>query len=90
MISDQTRRSPLLPHEPTAEHRSRAVWIVAENARDADDLTELLDMLGLSAREAREPGCVSEQPVPAQRQPREPRLNTGDLSDLLTPLADSR
>lgn len=90
MISDQARRSPLSPHEPTAEQRSRAVWVVAGKAQDAEDLSEVLDMLGLSACEAKEPGSAPDQAVPAQRQPRNHRLTTSELADLLTPLADSR
>lgn len=72
--------------EPTSDERSRAVWVVAGNARDADDLAEMLDMLGLSPREAREPGAMPEHAMPAQRQPRNRKLSRDELNDVLAPL----
>ncbi len=59
-----TQRGPLtmsVSHEPTAEERSRATRVVAAYARDAAELTELLDMLGLAPSEAREPGSAPDQ-----------------------------
>lgn len=38
---------------PAPEQRARAVRAVASRARDADELAELLSMLGLDAAEAR-------------------------------------
>jgi hypothetical protein len=43
----------LLSKELTADQRRRAVLVAAEHAEDADDLRELLDMLGLSAADGR-------------------------------------
>lgn len=55
------------------EQRHRAARVVAANARDASDLTELLDMLGLSAAEGRFPPApdADTPPIPAPRHPSE-------------------
>ncbi|MFD2419884.1 hypothetical protein [Amycolatopsis pigmentata] len=46
---------------PTPVQRSRAVRVVASAARDAADLAELLDMLGLDAKEGT--GTLGEVPA---------------------------
>ncbi|GAB2674218.1 hypothetical protein GCM10027271_38790 [Saccharopolyspora gloriosae] len=38
-------------HEPTPQERARAVRATAHHAQDADQLAELLDMLGLAPEE---------------------------------------
>ncbi|MBK0866850.1 MULTISPECIES: hypothetical protein [unclassified Saccharopolyspora] len=40
-------------HEPTPQERAHAVRAVGHHARDADELRELLDMLGLDPQEGR-------------------------------------
>ncbi|MPY99790.1 MAG: hypothetical protein GEU97_17710 [Actinophytocola sp.] len=73
-----TQRGPLtmsVSHEPTAEERSRAARVVAAYAHDAAELTELLDMLGLAASEAREPDSAPD-PV-EQREHAEARERRG-------------
>jgi hypothetical protein len=55
----------LLIDEPTAVQRHRAAHAVAAHARDADDLAELLDMLGLSAADGQAPGPADDEPTPA-------------------------
>lgn len=88
MISDQARRSPLVPHGPTPEQRSQAVRVVAGHAKDADDLVELLDMLGLAASEASEPGSGPTKVVPSARDERAPRrkLTIDELTAMFEPL----
>lgn len=51
--------------------RHRAARVVAANARDTEDLTKLLDMLGLTAAEGRYPPVPAGRPVPAPRHPSE-------------------
>ncbi|WP_236794268.1 hypothetical protein [Amycolatopsis sp. GM8] len=41
------------PQMPECERRAHAVRTVAASARDAEDLVELLDMLGLKATDIR-------------------------------------
>jgi len=65
---------------PTPEDRHRAVRALAAQARDADELRELLAMLDLTAGEGRAPVPV---PVPARtRGPR--KLTIAELTALIT------
>ncbi|HEX5115126.1 MAG TPA: hypothetical protein VFW65_08005 [Pseudonocardiaceae bacterium] len=67
---------------PTTAQRRRAAHAVAAHARDAADLAELLDMLGLSAADLRAPD-------PAHGEP-EPAVPSGPPLDLLAELAALR
>ena len=60
-------------HMSIPEKRQRAARVVAANAQNADDLAELLDMLGLSAVEGKHPqeSPVSPLQIPAPRHPSE-------------------
>lgn len=64
------------------ENRHRAARVIAANARDAADVAELLDMLGLTAAEGRF------RPAPAADIPRipEPRHPSKPERDLATTL----
>ncbi|GAA3794766.1 hypothetical protein [Amycolatopsis tucumanensis] len=63
-------------HEPTPEERHRAARAVAGQAKDADELRELLAMLGLSPAEGR-------APVPRpRRQPANRTLTIPELTEL--------
>ncbi|WP_034272002.1 hypothetical protein [Haloechinothrix halophila] len=61
MMTQRGHLTTSVTHEPTADERSRAARVVAAYARDATELTEVLDMLGLAASEAREPGSAPDQ-----------------------------
>ncbi len=54
---------PVTVHALTAEQRRRAVLTVAATARDAEDVIELSDMLGLRAEDARPRATVAGEPV---------------------------
>jgi hypothetical protein len=74
----------------SAWQRHRAARTVASQARDAQDLAELLDMLGLTAAEGREP--FAEPPPAAPKKP-VPRLDPPTacrLNDLLRPGSTER
>jgi hypothetical protein len=63
-----------------AWQRHRAARTVAGNAHDAEDLAELLSMLGLTAAEGRQPPAASppeppRKPVPRLDPPTECRLS---------------
>lgn len=49
----RTKPQSIDAHEPTPQERSRAVQAAAHHARDAEELRELLDMLGLAPEEGR-------------------------------------
>jgi hypothetical protein len=66
-----------------AWQRHRAARTVASQARAAQDLVELLGMLGLTAAEGRDP--PAEPRVPAPRGPA-PRLDAPSASRLATML----
>jgi hypothetical protein len=51
MINNQSW--DLTSQDPTPEQRFRAARTIAHHARDATELAELLDMLGLSPEEGR-------------------------------------
>jgi hypothetical protein len=51
MINNQSW--DLSSQDPTPEQRHRAARTIAHHARDATELAELLDMLGLSPEEGR-------------------------------------
>lgn len=72
----------LLTTEPTARQRHRAARTVAAHARDAEDLTELLDMLGLAACDGREP--------PAEPEERTEPVRSGPPPEILAQLAALR
>lgn len=79
--------------EPTPEQRSCAVWVIAGNARDACDLTNLLDMLGLTASEARDLGSAPDQltrrrngEAAAHRGRR--RLRVSEVAEMLSALSE--
>lgn len=61
MMGEHTLHSAVTIREPNAEARSRAVRVTASQARGARDLAELLNMLGLAASEARQPGSDPDQ-----------------------------
>ena len=74
----------------SAWQRHRAARTVAGQARDAHDLAELLDMLGLTAAEGREP--VQEPPAPEPPKP-VPHLDPPTacrLNNLLRPNSTER
>lgn len=81
------RTIPGIP-EPTVSvpmQRSRAARLIASNARDADDLAYLLDMLGLAACEARDPGSA---PDDLEQIRREKAARRGDRKLRVTELAN--
>lgn len=56
---------PLLGKELSARQRHRAARMAAAHARDAGDLAQLLDMLGLTAAEGLcDPAAVDDEPPP--------------------------
>jgi hypothetical protein len=63
--------------------RHRAARTVAHHARDAKDLAEFLDMLGLTAADGREPPEESSVPVPRRPPPRLDRPSACRLNNLL-------
>lgn len=71
---------------PTAWQRHRAARLVAHHARDAQDLVELLDMLGLSAEEGRVPPVERLEPEPTPRPLKLSEDCAGRLASLLVPL----
>lgn len=71
--------------DPQRWQRHRAVRVVAGAARDATELVELLDMLGLTAADGTHPpGPAQEVQIPAPRHasPVERDLATTLLTDL--------
>jgi hypothetical protein len=69
--------------DPQCWQRHRAVRVVAGQARDAAELGELLDMLGLTPPEGRPPpNAVHSEPVPTprHRSPAERDLATALLA----------
>jgi len=64
------------------EKRHRATRVIAANVRDADELAELLDMLGLTVAEGRFPP-VPDTGVPAVPAPRHPSEAERDLATTL-------
>jgi hypothetical protein len=66
--------------------RHLAARTIAHHAHDAKDLAELLDMLGLTAAEGREP--PRQQPVPPPREPA-PKLDPRSACRLTNLLAAS-
>lgn len=82
-MTDDPRWEPfcLLVREPTAEQRHNAARTVAAHATDADDLRELLDMLGLTAADG-----VAVQP----ERDDSPAVPHGPPADVLAELAEFR
>lgn len=83
-MTDDPRWEPfcLLVKEPTAEQRHDAARTVAAHATDADDLRELLDMLGLTAGDG-----VAPQPA---RDDDAPAVPHGPSAEVLAQLAEFR
>ena len=88
-----TQRGPFttpVTHEPTAAERSRAARVTAAYANDAAELVEFLDMLGVAASEAREPGSAPDQVDKRERaEARARRSRTLMVSELAEMFADS-
>ncbi|SNR81948.1 hypothetical protein SAMN06265360_12122 [Haloechinothrix alba] len=88
MHNEQNPQAVVGPPGTTDAERSRAVRTVAAHATDSGDLEQLLDMLGLTAGEAREPGSAPDQIARAHREalratPRSRRLPAGELAIVL-------
>ncbi len=66
-----------------AWQRHRAARTLAQHATDARDLTELLDMFGLTAAEGRVPPDRVPAPAPARHPVKLSEDSTGRLSHLL-------
>jgi hypothetical protein len=60
---------------PTPEQRFRAVRVAASAARDATDLAELLDMLGLDAKESTTFDGPASSDVPSVGEPAVPPVD---------------
>ncbi|MBA0126875.1 hypothetical protein H0B56_15090 [Haloechinothrix sp. YIM 98757] len=87
--NEQNPQAVVGPPGASDAERSRAVRTVAAHATDAGDLEQLLDMLGLAAGEAREPGSAPDQITRAHREalraaPRNRRLLASELATVLT------
>lgn len=69
----------------SAWQRHRAARTVAGQARDAEDLAELLGMLGLTAAEGREPPDEQPPAAPSELAPKLDPSSVCRLSNLLAP-----
>ncbi|MDV6014233.1 hypothetical protein [Haloechinothrix sp. LS1_15] len=58
MFTEQNPHAVTLPDAPSDDQRSKAVRVTASHARDTAEFETMLDMLGLSACEGREPGSA--------------------------------
>lgn len=88
MHNEQNPQAALGPPGASDAERSRAARTVAAHATDSGDLAYLLDMLGLAASEAREPGSAPDQIARARRDalratPRSRRLPASQLATVL-------
>lgn len=77
----------LLTKEPTVHQRHHAVRTVAAHAQSAEDLAELLDMLGLAASDRREPPVEPEERAESVRSGPSPEI-LAQLTELRRQLTD--